>query len=225
MTYFIAGLVAVIVLSGMLERFTGASPKWLSQKGRKLGGVVALAAGILLLGRGQLELGVPVTVAGLSLLGWSGSFGSFSLFGGRQDAVKLFTDGKGRITGRFTTGPYAGRSLDALTREQLVMALDDLDAENASRLEAYLDRRHSGWRRDPQGNAHARSAPAARQTLTEQEAYEVLGLQPGADEEAIRQAHRTLMKKIHPDQGGSTYLAARVNMAKDLLLERHGRNS
>ena len=70
-----------------------------------------------------------------------------------------------------------------------------------------------------QGNGDTgRPQHSASTGLTKEEAYEVLGLQAGASEEAILQAHRELIKKIHPDQGGSTYLAARVNQARDRLL-------
>jgi DnaJ-domain-containing protein 1 len=88
-------------------------------------------------------------------------------------------------------------------------------------LEAYFDRRFPRWREDAHADAHPRSAQPQTGAMTEEEAYQILGLQPGASADEVRRAHRALMKKLHPDQGGSTYLAARVNQAKEILLDRH----
>jgi DnaJ-domain-containing protein 1 len=96
------------------------------------------------------------------------------------------------------------------------------DDESRNLLDAYLDRRFARWREDAQRDTAAGSGRnAAGGKMTDEEAYQILGLQPGASLDDITRTHRALMKKIHPDQGGTTYLAARVNEAKDTLLRRH----
>jgi hypothetical protein len=89
--------------------------------------------------------------------------------------------------------------------------------------ERYLDRRFPAWRQNAQGDAADRQRSAALGgKMTDEEAYQILGLKPGAGRDEIGRAHRMLMKKLHPDQGGtSTYLAARVNEAKEVLLRTH----
>ena len=130
----------------------------------------------------------------------------------------------GAMTGVVLAGVYAGRALETLTRPELVslraeLARDDPDGVNL--LEAYLDRRFAGWREADQGQGQARGSAGAG-AMSRREACEILGLSEGASAAEIISAHRTLMKKLHPDHGGSTALAARVNQAKDVLMQRHG---
>jgi DnaJ-domain-containing protein 1 len=99
--------------------------------------------------------------------------------------------------------------------------LSEFDEESRALLVAYLDRREPGWSEHAQGDAAAGRAAASSGKMSEQEAYQILGLERGASADAISHAHRTLMKKLHPDQGGSTYLAARINEAKEILLRHH----
>jgi hypothetical protein len=92
-----------------------------------------------------------------------------------------------------------------------------------SSLAGYFDGAGTSRREHMQADADAGldAWPTPGGKMTEQEAYQVLGIARGASVTEIGRAHRSLMKKLHPDQGGTTYLAARVNEAKDVLLRRH----
>ncbi|MBU1174549.1 MAG: DnaJ domain-containing protein [Alphaproteobacteria bacterium] len=94
------------------------------------------------------------------------------------------------------------------------------DPDSVSLLESWLDANRQGWREyfaEQDAGTRAGSAPAADSVA---EAYEVLGLKPGASDDEIRTAHRELMKAMHPDHGGSSYFATKINQARDVLLNR-----
>ena len=131
----------------------------------------------------------------------------------------------GRMTGAIIAGRFEGATLAGLSREQcagLYQSTLGEDADGARLLEAYFDRRFPGWRGAGDGHADAGSRAAAHAgRMSEDEAYEVLGLRRGATREEVVRSHRTVMKKWHPDQGGTADLAARANEAKEVLLRRH----
>ena len=121
----------------------------------------------------------------------------------------------GEMHGTVRRGRYEGCALGGLGLRELLELLDECrsDRQSMAVLEAYLDRVHEDWRahrRPPRG----RSADG----MAEDEARAVLGIGPDATREEIVQAHRRLMQRLHPDRGGSDYLAAKLNAAKDLLL-------
>lgn len=129
----------------------------------------------------------------------------------------------GRMSGRVRRGTHAGRELAELSLPALLALLADCranDPESAPLLEAWLDRTAPDWREAEAfagtgaGGGAPRGGPMSRA-----EALEVLGLAEGATSEEIRAAHRRLMRAAHPDQGGSDWLAARINQARDILLE------
>jgi DnaJ-domain-containing protein 1 len=187
--------------------------------------------GGIFLAVGRAAFGLPLIVFGATLLAKlvKPSFsqrmrrepGRTSRVRSTMLAMELDLD-TGRMRGSVVAGRYSGRDLDTLGEAELADLARELapaDPEGASLFEAYLDRRKPGWRENLNGNAHAgrRDAPGEG-PMTEDQAYKILGLDPGAGAADVRTAHRALMKKLHPDQGGSTYLASRVNQAKDFLL-------
>lgn len=129
----------------------------------------------------------------------------------------------GEMTGTVLAGPFAGMRLEEMGKAELFDLLRRCRAEDeqgARLLEAYLDRLHPSWREEFAGG---RSGPHAAPSgeMSAEEAFEVLGLEPGASAQEIREAHRRLMKMVHPDLGGSDYLATKINRARDILLRRH----
>lgn len=127
----------------------------------------------------------------------------------------------GDMDGLVVEGPMQGRRLSELDLEQLLELLTlcrSMDAQSAAVLEAYLDRaRGDAWREHAQG-PDAPPPGATGAEMTRDEALSVLGLTKAAGKEEVRDAHRRLMQRLHPDRGGSDYLAAKINEAKRLLL-------
>ena len=241
MPTLIAGTIAVIVLYLLLQMFRAANPAVLARALKIVGGVICLATAAFAGVRGQLAVAIPLGIFGAGLLGWA-PFGSaaFSNLGGifsglgsersagqtsqvRSQFIEMMLDhDSGALMGRIVAGPHAGHSLDEYDLPQLAAMMANFDAESVALLEGYLDRRFPAWRENAERNSaggQRRAPPGGK--MTDEEAYQILGLQPGASRDEIGRAHRTLMKKLHPDQGGSTYLAARVNEAKDTLLRTH----
>jgi len=128
----------------------------------------------------------------------------------------------GAMRGTILAGAHQGASLDSLELTTLLGLLAEFDADSRALLAAYLDRREPSWRDNAQDGATAGqgAGPSRGGKMTEEQAYQVLGVPPGSDAAEVKRAHRALMKKLHPDQGGSTYLAAQINEAKEVLLRR-----
>ena len=238
MAYFLAGC-AVLVLLIIAGRFLASvDPRKLAGVFRRAAGAAALALAGFLIVRGALPLAIPVGVFGLALIrrgsgfGFGGPFGSASKTPGQKSHIRTerlemeLDHDSGHMEGKALSGRFAGRSLSTLSDKEAMELLDELYREGAPEaavMEVYLDWHLPGWR--DQGQASTERAKTGRgrargTRMSTEEAYAVLGISPGASEEDIRQAHRKLMMKMHPDQGGSTYLAARINEAKEVLLGR-----
>jgi hypothetical protein len=232
MPTIIIGILVLVLVLWALHSFAKADPRKLVRIVKPAGGIAALGAAAFLAVRGQLMLALPLGFAGLSLLGWlplgpagfgartQKSTGQVSRVRSAFVEMELDHD-TGNMRGHILAGRYEGTSLDVLDVATLSGLLAEIDEESRALLMAYLDRREPRWREHAQDDTAAGGWAPSSGKMTEEEAYQILGVQPGASAEEIGRAHRTLMKKLHPDQGGSTYLAARVNEAKEILLRRH----
>lgn len=129
----------------------------------------------------------------------------------------------GELDGVVLEGRFVDKRLSGLSEQQLITLFEECqreDAESAALLQAYLDRTYGEeWREHIAAGASQADYPPSGSQMSRQEACEVLGVADDATREQIIDAHRRLMQKLHPDRGGSTYLAAKINQAKDKLLD------
>lgn len=143
----------------------------------------------------------------------------------RSAALEMELDhDSGGLEGTVLAGRFEGRQLGAMGLEELLELYEELTGDEESRqlLEAYLDGKFPVWREGTNMGGGDRQRGAARTgRMTKEEAYQILGLETGAPAADIRKAHRHLMQRLHPDMGGSSFLAARINEARDVLLSDH----
>jgi hypothetical protein len=226
-----AALLGVYFLVRRLRRST-----WSAGPGLRL--VMAIGVALLVLlaavrgGGGAVALPLLALLAPL-LLRWIHSSAPSSTDSSRSGQSKVATrfldmmldHTTGAMSGQVREGQFAGRALPDLDARELQDLWRDCqaDPQSVAVLEAYLDRHGDpDWRdqwRATGPESSSQSSSGAGGPMNRQEAYQVLGLRPDASHEEIRAAYRRLIQRVHPDHGGSSYLAARINQARDVLLE------
>ncbi|MCW2317005.1 hypothetical protein M2322_002559 [Rhodoblastus acidophilus] len=231
-TIFLFGLLALILVLFVLREMGRASPARIGLAMRPALAAMAAGAAALALARGHFA--VALALAGAALMTAAGKslhapFSSFAKSAGA--AVDLEFDDRGVRDGKIRSGGFSGWKLSEMSKAECMAFRAELhrdglqmsDPQTLFALEAYFDRRFPGWRAAAQDDADAGgfSPPSRVGEMSEEEAYQTLGLRRGASAEEISRAHRALMKERHPDHGGTTDDAARLNQAKDRLLRRH----
>lgn len=225
--YLVLGVVALVLAAYV---FVSTPAARIVALGRTFV-VIALALvalGLFVAGRSGLAMMLGTAALGLFLRGRAA--GTLGTTAGRRSRVRSaalemeLDHDTGAMSGLVLSGTFFDRRLESLDLEELMVLRGELvdDEESRQLLDAYLDRLHPRWRDDMDADAGAGlgGTPGAG-AMTEKEAYEILGLDPGAGAAEIRKAHRRLMQRVHPDVGGSPFLAARINAAKDFLLSGH----
>lgn len=229
MTWIIVGAIALVAVLGLLRVFVDAKPGDVKTALIWGGGIIGavLVAVLVWAGRDSQAIWSLLLVAPAAMRALRGfraartfSRGGAASPGQASDvetshiAMGLDHD-SGRMFGRVKAGRFEGADLAELDLPRLLDLMAELaarDPEGVPLLEAWLDRAHPDWREaTPPG-------PPPAGPMTRAEALEVLGLAAGASAEDIRAAHRRLMRAAHPDRGGSDWLAARLNEARDVLL-------
>jgi hypothetical protein len=229
--YLVIGVGILLLLIAVLRGFANADPKTLVKGLRWIAIIVGGAFALWLVVSGRLGQAMMMAAAMAPLfMRWKALWNTMRNAGGPSQGqssdvetawLRMSLDhDTNTMDGTVLQGRWKGRRLSELSIESLLELLAECrvsDPDSAQLIEAYLERARPDWR-EQAGAAGPRQEPPASGAMTREEAYRILGLGPDADEAAIREAHRRLMMKLHPDTGGSDYLAVKINQAKDVLL-------
>lgn len=234
MPYLLLGVAIFVALVLLTKWFASAPPAQIAKAIRWGGAILIGALVAFLAARGQLQAALVALAFYIPLfLRWRAVWRRLKSAAGPTPGqassaetgwLRMTLDhDTGAMNGEVLKGRFKGRRLEEMTLEnllELVAECRSADPQSAAVLEAFLDRVHGAeWREAAEARAGAGGAPGrATGPMTRQEAHEILGLEDGASAEEIKAAHRHLMLKLHPDHGGSTYLATKINQAKDVLL-------
>ena len=225
-------VLAIVLLAGGLfgTMLLRANPAALASAVRMIvPGLLGLAGAVAFIA-GRSGLGIMLIMAAAGWISSQRLRGARRKSPGGRSSVRTaalemdLDHDSGVMEGLVLAGRHEGKTLGQMNLVDLLELHGELesDADSIRLLETYLDSRFTVWRE----NAHANAGgglgePPGSGAMTKQEAYQILGLEPGAAAAEIHKAHRRLMQRVHPDLGGSSFLAARINEAKDVLLRGH----
>ena len=227
--YLLAAMAILGTVWLVIKYMATADPKTIKETTRKAGGAFAIFLSLILTLKGALPIAIPMFLFGLGVLGLGHLAGIELPWASNTPGAKPHIKTKilvmdlehdnSQMNGEVISGKFKGQTLDQLNQSKLMELLDEclaVGGQSPHLLQAYLDTTHPEWRQ----NYHGQSANSSNKTvgMDEAEALAILGLFKGAKDKQIISAHRNLMKQYHPDLGGSDYLAAKINEAKELLL-------
>ena len=224
--------IALIVVFGglwLIRKMAKLGPQASTNFIQKLAGGGVMAFSGLLLLRGQISVATALFAVGAGLFGKSSMYPNGFRWGraktpGQTSTVStsllvmVLDHDSGAMAGHVVSGPFAGRALSDLSETELrsfYVGCQTAPDQSLNLLEAWIASERPQWRAyDGRQDGRKQSS----QSFSKVEAYDLLGLKPGASVDEIKSAHKRLMKEFHPDKGGTDYLAAKINEAKDILL-------